>query len=340
MPNAFTMCCKTKSASAPEIVHEIVEEARIDKPLDNAIESARLYTKRSQELLEYVLSIVERIQLTRGVNHVHQRLAGQRLGSLKRTIGSCQVVQIVLLYLDSGCSNHRTVESLRINTSLKKFIWDCQFCDSDLEVAFRKHSCYARDVDGVELLQGSRGSNLYTISVEDMMKSSPICLLSKASKNKSWLWHHRLNHLNFDTINDLARKDMVRGLPRTPQQTAVVGKAESCPWEAVMAQLDIIKSYNELVPNLGSLQLLMSPQLIKRTSALQFLQVSVVLAAYTSISHQGFAAGPTIEANPFAQVERQIPCKRVCFAPENLVLKESSNKGWLVQLIQFKLFNT
>ncbi|GJW34871.1 retrovirus-related pol polyprotein from transposon TNT 1-94 [Tanacetum coccineum] len=89
-----------------------------------------------------------------------------------------------------------------------------QFCDSDVEVAFRKHSCYVRDTDGVELIKGSRGSNLYTISVEDMMKSSPICLLSKASKNKSWLWHRRLNHLNFGTINDLARKDLVRGLPR------------------------------------------------------------------------------------------------------------------------------
>nr|GEU85329.1 integrase, catalytic region, zinc finger, CCHC-type, peptidase aspartic, catalytic [Tanacetum cinerariifolium] len=87
-----------------------------------------------------------------------------------------------------------------------------QFCDFDLEVAFRKHSCYVRDADGVELIKGSRGSNLYTISVEDMMKSSPICLLSKASKNKSWLWHHRLNHLNFGTINDLARKDLVKFL--------------------------------------------------------------------------------------------------------------------------------
>ncbi|GJT95608.1 retrovirus-related pol polyprotein from transposon TNT 1-94 [Tanacetum coccineum] len=89
-----------------------------------------------------------------------------------------------------------------------------QFCDSDLEVAFRKHSCYVRDTDGVELIKGSRGSNLYTISIEDMLKSSPICLLSKASKNKSWLWHRHLNHLNFGTINDLARKDLVRGLPR------------------------------------------------------------------------------------------------------------------------------
>nr|GEV69233.1 copia protein [Tanacetum cinerariifolium] len=88
-----------------------------------------------------------------------------------------------------------------------------QFYDSDLEVAFRKHSCYVRDTDGVELIKGSRGFNLYTISVKDMMKSSLICLLSKASKTESWLWHRRLNHLNFSTINDLARKDLVRGLP-------------------------------------------------------------------------------------------------------------------------------
>ncbi|GJU86441.1 retrovirus-related pol polyprotein from transposon TNT 1-94 [Tanacetum coccineum] len=89
-----------------------------------------------------------------------------------------------------------------------------KFCDSDLEVAFRKHSCYVRDVNGVKLIKGNRGTNLYTISVEDMMKSSLICLLSKASKNKSWLWHRQLNHLNFGTINDLAQKDLVRGLPR------------------------------------------------------------------------------------------------------------------------------
>ncbi|GKC95003.1 retrovirus-related pol polyprotein from transposon TNT 1-94 [Tanacetum coccineum] len=89
-----------------------------------------------------------------------------------------------------------------------------QFCDSDLEVAFRKHTCFVRDIKGTYILKGSRGTNLYTISINEMMKSSPICLLSKASKSKSWLWHHRLNHLNFGTINDLARKDLVRGLPR------------------------------------------------------------------------------------------------------------------------------
>ncbi|GJT92542.1 putative reverse transcriptase domain-containing protein [Tanacetum coccineum] len=89
-----------------------------------------------------------------------------------------------------------------------------QFCDSDLEVAFRKYTCFVRDLDGVDLINGNRSTNLYTISVEDMMRSSPICLPSKASKNKSWLRHRRLNHLNFGTLNDLAHKDLVRGLPR------------------------------------------------------------------------------------------------------------------------------
>ncbi|GJR14043.1 retrovirus-related pol polyprotein from transposon TNT 1-94 [Tanacetum coccineum] len=58
------------------------------------------------------------------------------------------------------------------------------------------------------------GKNLYTLSLGDMMVSSPICLLSKASKTKSWLWHRRLSHLNFGAINHLARHGLVRGLPK------------------------------------------------------------------------------------------------------------------------------
>nr|GFA37918.1 integrase, catalytic region, zinc finger, CCHC-type, peptidase aspartic, catalytic [Tanacetum cinerariifolium] len=87
-----------------------------------------------------------------------------------------------------------------------------QFCDSDLEVAFRQHTCFIRNLDGVDLLTGSRGNNLYTLSLQYMMASSPICLLSKASKTKSRLWHRRLSHLNFGAINHLARQGLVRGL--------------------------------------------------------------------------------------------------------------------------------
>ncbi|GKF16509.1 integrase, catalytic region, zinc finger, CCHC-type containing protein [Tanacetum coccineum] len=45
-----------------------------------------------------------------------------------------------------------------------------KFCDSDLEVAFRKHTCFIRDLNGTDILKGSRGTNLYMISIDEMMK--------------------------------------------------------------------------------------------------------------------------------------------------------------------------
>ncbi|GJU21048.1 hypothetical protein Tco_1154390 [Tanacetum coccineum] len=79
-----------------------------------------------------------------------------------------------------------------------------KFCDSNLEVAFHQHTCYIHNLEGVDLLIGSRGDNLYTLSLGDMMASSPIRLLLKTSTMKSWLWHRRLSHLNFGAINHLA----------------------------------------------------------------------------------------------------------------------------------------
>ncbi|GKC41457.1 retrovirus-related pol polyprotein from transposon TNT 1-94 [Tanacetum coccineum] len=101
------------------------------------------------------------------------------------------------------------VEDLDITYSLLGKFWD-----SNLEVAFCQHTFFIRNLEGVDLLTGSRGNNLYTLSLRDMMASSPICLLSKASKTKSWLWHRRLSHLNFGAINHLARHGLVRGLPK------------------------------------------------------------------------------------------------------------------------------
>nr|GEY60879.1 integrase, catalytic region, zinc finger, CCHC-type, peptidase aspartic, catalytic [Tanacetum cinerariifolium] len=89
-----------------------------------------------------------------------------------------------------------------------------QFCDSDLEVAFRQHTCFICNLEGVDLLTGSRGNNLHTLSLGDIMASSPICLLFKASKTKSWLWHQCLSYLNFSAINHLVRQALVQGLSK------------------------------------------------------------------------------------------------------------------------------
>ncbi|GJX43888.1 retrovirus-related pol polyprotein from transposon TNT 1-94 [Tanacetum coccineum] len=169
-------------------------------------------------------------------------------------VSKSKVIQIVLWYLDSGCSKHMIGDRSQLTNFVNKFLGIVkfendhvtkilgygdyqignvtisrvyyveglghnlfsvgQFCDSNLEVAFRQHTCFIRNLEGIDLLTGSRGNNLYTLSLRDMMASSPICLLSKASKTKSWLWHRRLSHLNFGAINHLARHGLVRGLPK------------------------------------------------------------------------------------------------------------------------------
>ncbi|GJR80528.1 retrovirus-related pol polyprotein from transposon TNT 1-94 [Tanacetum coccineum] len=73
---------------------------------------------------------------------------------------------------------------------------------------------YLKGILGVDLISGSIDTNLYTISLDDMLKTSLICLLSKASKTKSWLCHCRLSHLNFGTINKLTKDGLARGIPR------------------------------------------------------------------------------------------------------------------------------
>nr|GFA65767.1 integrase, catalytic region, zinc finger, CCHC-type, peptidase aspartic, catalytic [Tanacetum cinerariifolium] len=173
----------------------------------------------------------------------------------KKVPNTVRVVQIVLWYLDSGCSKHMTGDRLKLINYVEKFIGIVrlkndqfakivgysdyklgdtiisrvyyveglnhnlfsvgQFCDGGLEVAFRQHTCHIRNMYKVDLLQGSRSTNLYSISLNDMLSASPVCLLTKASSTKSWLWHRRLNHLNFGTLNELARINTLSGFLST-----------------------------------------------------------------------------------------------------------------------------
>nr|GEZ57908.1 Gag-Pol polyprotein [Tanacetum cinerariifolium] len=89
-----------------------------------------------------------------------------------------------------------------------------QFCDADLEVAFRKSTCFICDLKGNDLLTGSHGTDLYSITLQDTNCPNPICLMAKATSSQAWLWHRRLSHLNFDTINLLSKNDIVVGLPK------------------------------------------------------------------------------------------------------------------------------
>ncbi|GJX21926.1 retrovirus-related pol polyprotein from transposon TNT 1-94 [Tanacetum coccineum] len=164
------------------------------------------------------------------------------------------IVQLILFIVDSGCTKHMTGNLKLLCNFVEKFLGTVrfgndqfapilgygdlnqgnvtikrvyyveglnhnlfsvgQFCDADLEVAFRKSTCFVRDLQGNDLLTGNRGSDLYTISLQETTSSTPICFMAKASPTQAWLWHRRLSHLNFDYITLLSKKDIVTGLPK------------------------------------------------------------------------------------------------------------------------------
>nr|GEU47401.1 integrase, catalytic region, zinc finger, CCHC-type, peptidase aspartic, catalytic [Tanacetum cinerariifolium] len=164
------------------------------------------------------------------------------------------LVEIILFIVDSGCSKHMTGNLKLLINFVEKFLGTVkfgndqiapilgygdlvqgavtikkvyyveglnhnlfsvgQFCNADLGVAFRKSTCYIRDLKGNNLLTGSRGTNLYSITLQDTTSPNLIFLMAKATSSQAWLWHHRLSHLNFDTINLLSKNDIVIGLPK------------------------------------------------------------------------------------------------------------------------------
>nr|GEV71614.1 retrovirus-related Pol polyprotein from transposon TNT 1-94 [Tanacetum cinerariifolium] len=160
-----------------------------------------------------------------------------------------RIVQLILFIVDYGCTKHMTGNLKLLCNFVDKFLGTVrfgndqftpilgygdlvqgnvtinrvyyveglnhnlfsvgQFCDANLEVAFRKSTCFVSDIQGNDLLIGNRGSDLYTISLQESTSSTPLCLMAKATPTQAWLWHRRLSHLNFDYINLLLKKDIV-----------------------------------------------------------------------------------------------------------------------------------
>ncbi|GKA26690.1 putative ribonuclease H-like domain-containing protein [Tanacetum coccineum] len=99
------------------------------------------------------------------------------------------------------------VRSLRVRVTIKRVYYVeglnhnlfsvGQFCDADLEVAFRKSTCFMRDLQGNDLLTGNRGSDLYTISLQETTSSTPICFMAKASPTQAWFEMSLMGEMKF-----------------------------------------------------------------------------------------------------------------------------------------------
>ncbi|GJV61992.1 retrovirus-related pol polyprotein from transposon TNT 1-94 [Tanacetum coccineum] len=249
-----------------ETLHEIVEEARIEKPLDNALENACFYTKRSQELLEYVIDTCPKEISKRDKKGVNSSTEASRPKPRSNTKNN--------RILPAKSDNKKKVkdhprnnksnlkQKNRVDSSISSKHFGMTFCvrlrDMENYVIGTvrspgKHSVNVRDIDGV-------GDYLKVLVAQIRIQFSV-----------------ELNHLNFGTINDLARKDLN----------------------------DVVERRNCTLVEAARTMLIFS-------KALMFLWAEVVATA----------SRPTIEDNPFAQVEND-PFVNV-FAPEPSSAESSS----------------
>nr|GEU55712.1 putative ribonuclease H-like domain-containing protein [Tanacetum cinerariifolium] len=95
-----------------------------------------------------------------------------------------------------------------------------QICDKKNSVFFINTECIVLSPDfklideNQILLRVPRQNNMYNIDLKNIVPTRGLtCVFSKATKDESKLWHRRLGHLNFKTINKLVKGNLVRGLP-------------------------------------------------------------------------------------------------------------------------------
>nr|GFA43243.1 hypothetical protein [Tanacetum cinerariifolium] len=127
------------------------------------------------------------------------------------------LVEIILFIVDSGCSKHMTGNLKLLINFVEKFLGTIKFGNDQIAPIFGYGDLVQGAVtikQGNDLLTGSCGTDLYSITLQDTNSSNPICLMAKATSSQAWLWHRRLSHLNFDTINLLSKNDIVVGLPK------------------------------------------------------------------------------------------------------------------------------
>nr|GEZ78629.1 hypothetical protein [Tanacetum cinerariifolium] len=117
-------------------------------------------------------------------------------------------VEIILFIIDSGCSKHMTGNLKLLINFVEKFLGTVKFRNDQIAPILGYGDL------GNDLLTGFRGTNLYSITLQDTTSPNPICLMAKATSSQAWLWHRCLSHLNFDTINLLSKNDIVIGLPK------------------------------------------------------------------------------------------------------------------------------
>ncbi|GJW53092.1 putative ribonuclease H-like domain-containing protein, partial [Tanacetum coccineum] len=140
------------------------------------------------------------------------------LKTVDHTFGDSQVALKDTGIFDSGCSGYMTGNKSYL-TNYQDY--DGGFmCDRKNSVIFTKTECLILSPDfklhdeNQVMLKIPRKDNMYSFDLKNIVPSKGLtCLFVKATNDESKLWHQRLGHINFKTLNKLVKGNLVRGFP-------------------------------------------------------------------------------------------------------------------------------
>nr|GEX10060.1 hypothetical protein [Tanacetum cinerariifolium] len=177
-----------------------VERDIIQYPSEPLLESACMFTKHVQELLVYAS------QTCPNLPKPSEKITPKTIVHLKKTTPmSVETPKLEIkvytrrakqIKLVGSSKKAKIVESKLANNSKSTHLWGSKATDVPFSSSL-VNDRLSRSFSGVDLLSGSKDTNLYTVSFDDMLKISLVCLLSKASKTPYELMHDKKPNLSF-----------------------------------------------------------------------------------------------------------------------------------------------
>ncbi|GJW15057.1 putative ribonuclease H-like domain-containing protein [Tanacetum coccineum] len=197
-----------------------------EKPVMKPVKYAKMYRPKAVNTARPNLTVVNAVRANQ-VNAV--KALACWFGDLPNLTGHPQKEDQG--YVDSGCSRHMT-GNMSYLSDFKEFNGgyvafgeepkeeELLMCDKKNSVLFTDTGCFVLSPDfkladeSQVLLKVPRKNNMYSVDMKNIVpKESLTCLVAKATLDESMLWHRRLGHVNFKTINKLVKENLVRGLP-------------------------------------------------------------------------------------------------------------------------------
>ncbi|GJX46834.1 retrovirus-related pol polyprotein from transposon TNT 1-94 [Tanacetum coccineum] len=239
----FTKVDVSTSESAPMITFDSEDDSNIQEPLPPLPKLTRTDPSGASKKVKGIKKqILIPSDTSSSVSQAFSSKTPKQKDYLKRTVW----------YLDSGCSRHMTEVKQYLHryskepgpkvvfgddssrdtkgyglvncngitftrvayvNGLKHNLISISQCDANFKVLFTKTQGTIFNQNDEVVLIAPRRRDVYIIDMYSFNKEINAYFLAKASSRVNWLWYKRLSHLNFKNINNLAKHNLVSGLP-------------------------------------------------------------------------------------------------------------------------------